>query len=187
MTAAFKDCSIVQHRYKAWVSGSLAVLLICNVEMIWVTIYHSVSGGDAAAIARGVTKALFIVRLPAELAFPLGVAAETGLAILFGSTVYYAVSLLPRRTVSTVSRSVIAVALLVFIWIMNFYIALPLINPAVDATIPHALSLTFYAFFGSVAVLAIRFFDASRHDRTITHETAAAHAAESAKKPCLTA
>ena len=168
MTSLFKNYLIVQQRYISWVSGTLTVLLICNVEMIWVAIYHNLPGGDAAEMARGVSKALFMVRLPAELAIPLGIAVEAGLAILFGATIYFAVSLLPRRKASTASRSAITVGLLAFIWTTNIYVALPLINPAVDATIPHALSLAFYVFFGSIAAVAIKLLDTGRQDRAIT-------------------
>lgn len=159
MTAVPSKLSKFMQRYRVYICGAATVLLFGTVEMSWITIYHNLSGGDAVAVASGVTEAMFITRLPAEVAVPLGIAIETGVAIMFGVAIYFAVSSLPRRTASALLDGGIVIGSLVFVWSINLYLMLPMINPDFTAVIPRTTSVTFDVLFGSVAALLLYLCD----------------------------
>ncbi len=142
-----------------WSIGTIAGLAGGGVEILWISIYMRLSGGEAAVVARGVTETLFPGFVPSAAAMPLGIAIHMGLAVILGIAISIFVrSILPAKAPAAIEPLAI-IALLVSVWAVNFLVILPLINPAFVALVPFTTSLTSKVLFGVAAALALRFFD----------------------------
>lgn len=147
---------------QTWSIGIVAGLAGGVAEIFWIAIYERLSGGEAAAVARGVTEALFPKLVAPATAVPLGIAIHMVLAVMLGVAVaVLARTLLPRKT-PAVLEFIAVVGSLVCVWAINFLLILPAINPAFVAIVPYTASLASKVFFGVAAALALKF----SHDPT---------------------
>lgn len=115
-------------------------------EVLWVAIYSVLTGSDVSEIASQVTVSVF----PA-----LGGAAGTvwlGLGIHFGLSLLLAagfVLVVGRSLVYRPARTAIAaVAALAAVWVVNFLLILPVLNPAFIALLPYPVTLFSKLLFG---------------------------------------
>jgi hypothetical protein len=144
-----------------WQTGAIAGLAGGAAEISWITIYTYISGGEAAIVARGVTQTLF-PQLISPSAVPVGIAVHMGLAIILGIAIAIFVrSVLPRTTPAALEAFAV-VGLLVGVWGLNFFVILPVINPAFVTLVPYAASLISKILFGAVAALVFRLLDGPR-------------------------
>jgi len=139
-----------------WSTGALAGFAGGSAEGAWIILYERFSGGEAAAVARGVTDSLFPGFAAAPLAIPLGVAIHMGLAILLGVAISVLLrSLLPRVSGRMV-EPIAVVGLLVAVWATNFFVVLPAINPAFVGLVPYGASLISKVLFGVAAAIVLQ-------------------------------
>jgi hypothetical protein len=120
-------------------------------EVLWVALYGTVSSTNAAAVARGVA-ATFSPEIAANPAGVMaGIAIHMVIAVILGIALVLAVrAFMPtRRQVHL--EPLIVVGLLVGIWVVNFFVLLPLINPGFITLIPYGASLASKVLFGIAA------------------------------------
>ena len=115
-------------------------------EIAWVGLYAAVTGGNAAIIAQGVTTAAGVDALFPHTAAAAGVAVHMILSLALG----VALALAARRVTSVGPRS-FALAALLGVWFVNFFVILPLVSPAFTHLVPYAVSLTSKLLFGLAA------------------------------------
>ncbi len=144
---------------RMWSAGATAGLAGGAVEISWIAIYQNLSGGNAATVAAGVTQSLFPELATTAAAVPLGIAIHLGLAILLGIALAVFVHSLLPRSAPAVLEPVAVIGLLIGIWVINFFLILPVINPAFVTLVPYAASLTSKLLFGVAAALALKLFD----------------------------
>ncbi len=126
-------------------------------EIVWILLYKNISGGDPASIARGVTETLLPQTLSAGMAVPLGVIIHMSIAVALGIAIAVLVrSWLPRSAPGFL-EPVMVVGLLIVIWAVNFFLILPVVNPAFVTLVPYAVSLMSKVLFGCAAALALQF------------------------------
>lgn len=142
-----------------WSIGAIAGLAGGGIEIAWIATYMRLSGGGAAEVARGVTDTVLPNLVAPTAAVSLGIAIHMGLAIMLGIMVAVLVrSLLPRMSPALLEPLAV-VAILVLVWAINFFVVLPIINPAFVALVPYTASLVSKVLFGAAAGLALKLFD----------------------------
>jgi hypothetical protein len=115
----------IKYGILAGVAGGLA-------EVAWVSLYAAVTGGNAAALARGVTTAVML-----------------GIALAF---LWQALA----RTHGTGSLYAVALASLAGVWALNFFVVLPAISTAFVLLVPYSVSLLSKLLFGLAAAETLR-------------------------------
>lgn len=125
-------------------------------EIAWVSVYASLTGGDAAALARGVTTAAGLgTLLPASPA-ALGLAVHMTLAVALGLALAVAWEALCVRRRGLTNPYPFMLSALGSVWAINFLIVLPIVSPAFVEMVPYAVSLTSKLLFGVAAAETMR-------------------------------
>lgn len=124
-------------------------------EIAWVSLYASVSGGNAATLARGVTTAVGVSVLLPAAPVTVGIVVHMLLAILLGVALAGVWQALARSS-SVNSRYALSLAALVAVWVMNFFVVLPVISPEFVQLVPYAVSLMSKLLFGLAAAEILR-------------------------------
>ena len=128
-------------------------------EIAWIMLYAQVSGTDAAAVANGVTVSLFPALGAAPAAVALGIALHMGLAVLLGAAIAMALRLCVPRLAGTLLEPLAVIGLLVAVWVVNFLVVLPVINPGFVELVPLGVGLTSKVLFGAAAALVLFYRD----------------------------
>jgi len=145
------------HSRRAWSTGAIAGLAGGLAEVVWIALYARLSGGDSTAVARGITESLFPGVGSALVAAPLGIAIHMALAIVLGIAIAAMLRTGLPRVHGTALEPVITIALLAGVWGVNFFLVLPVINPAFVALVPYSVSLISKMLFGFSAALVMHF------------------------------
>jgi hypothetical protein len=121
-------------------------------EIAWVGLYATTTGGNAAAIAQGVTTAAGVDALFPHAATAAGIGLHMALSLALGVALAIAARHLGR------SARTVSLAALFGVWCVNFFVILPLVSPAFTHLLPYAVSLTSKLLFGIAAgqVLAMQ-------------------------------
>ncbi len=148
---------------RMWSAGAIAGLAGGAAEVTWIALYKYLSGGEAAAVARGVTQTVFPQMVAPTTAVPLGIAVHMGLAIILGIAISIFIrSILPAKAPAFL-EPVAVVSLLVGVWAINFFIILPVINPEFVTLVPYTTSLTSKVLFGAAAALVFKLSGGTQH------------------------
>ncbi|MBK9082717.1 MAG: hypothetical protein IPL88_11880 [Rhizobiales bacterium] len=124
------------------------------MEVVWMAGWHAQQALDAAPVARGVA-ATFAPRLgEGASGVALGVAIHMALSLALGLAIAVAVRTL-LGAASRPARAAAVFATLVAIWAINFFVVLPIVNPAFVTVVPYGVSLISKALFGVAAALAL--------------------------------
>lgn len=142
-----------QRRHTLLTAGTLAGLAGGVVEIVWIMLYQSLSGHDAAIVAQGVTQSVFPDLATAPTSVALGIAIHMVLAVGLGIVIAIAVPLVLPKIAGTMREPVVVVASLVGVWTMNFFVLLPMINPDFVTIVPYPISFTSKVLFGFSAAL----------------------------------
>jgi hypothetical protein len=126
-------------------------------EIAWVSLYATVTGGDAAILARGVSTAVGVTAMLPAASVALGVAVHMVLAVLLGIAVDCLWQVTARRQ-GVSGAYAIVLAALAAVWAANFFVLLPAISPAFVLGVPYAVSLTSKLLFGLAAAETLRRF-----------------------------
>jgi hypothetical protein len=129
-------------------------------EIAWVTLYAEATGGNAAILARGVTTATGVSALLPGAPMILGVAVHMTLAVTLGIVLAFTWRALSVNRARLVSPYPFTLAALVGVWAVNFFVVLPIVNPAFIHMVPYAVSLASKLLFGLAAAEIIRRQDA---------------------------
>ena len=126
-------------------------------EIVWVSLYASLTGGDAAVIARGVTTAVGINAMLPSLSVGTGIVVHQVLAVLLGLPVVLVWQAAGKRFGLGGGYAAV-VASLACVWVINFFVLLPLISPPFITMLPYAVSLTSKLLFGLSTAETLRRF-----------------------------
>jgi hypothetical protein len=131
--------------------GAMAGLAGGTAEVMWVMLYGMISPTSSAAVARGVA-ATFSPELAANpIGVMAGIAIHLVIALMLGIAVVLAIqAVIPTRR-RTYLEPFIVVGLLVGIWVFNFFLLLPHINPGFVILIPYGASFASKFLFGIAA------------------------------------
>jgi len=139
--------------------GSLAGIAGGLAEIVWIWTYAVLTNSDASLVARSVTDTVgsgqSISPVLSGVGIHMGLAAVLGVAVAFalrsnsdglhGFKLYGAVT-----------------AALATVWVVNFFIVLPLINPQFADLVPYAVSFASKVLFGLAAAGTLQAADAMR-------------------------
>jgi hypothetical protein len=126
-------------------------------EIAWVSLYAAMTGGDAAVIARGVTTAVGLNAMLPTLAVGTGVVVHMVLAVLLGVPAVMLWQAMGKR-LGLAGGYAAVMAALAGVWMINFFVLLPLISPPFITMLPYAVSLTSKLLFGLAAAETLRRF-----------------------------
>ncbi len=138
-------------RQNLWTVGTLAGFAGGIMEVVWIMLYQSLSGHDAAIVAKGVTESVFPDMAAAPSSVAIGLVIHMVLAIGLGIVIAIAVPLVLPRIAGTVLEPVIVVLALVGVWLMNFFVILPFVNPNFVTIVPYPVSFISKSLFGFAA------------------------------------
>jgi len=131
--------------------GTLAGLAGGLIEIGWIALYQHAAGHSAATVARGVTQSLLPGLASTPAGVPMGLAIHMALAVALGIVIAVAVPRMAPRLAGTPLEPITVVAALVAVWAVNFFIVLPVINPAFVTLVPYGASLVSKILFGFAA------------------------------------
>jgi hypothetical protein len=124
-------------------------------EIVWVTLYAGVTGGNAAVLARGVTTAAGLASLFPPLSTALGIALHMTLAVSLGIALAFAWRGLSSRS-QAVSPFPLVLAALAGVWVVNFFVVLPIVSPGFVHLMPYSVSLISKMLFALAAAEVLR-------------------------------
>jgi hypothetical protein len=148
------ETETVRQGFAAGAAGGLA-------EIAWVALYAGVTGGDAAIIAKGVTSAAGVSAFLPSSTVMLGIIVHMSLAVIVGILLAFAWRELREQWPSLKNPYPLALAALAGIWVLNFFIMLPIVSPAFVHLVPYCISLTSKLLFGIAAAAALQWQTAS--------------------------
>jgi hypothetical protein len=121
-------------------------------EIVWVSLYATATGANAASVAHGVTTAAGVSALLPEAPVAMGIAFHMTLGIALAGLWQ---ALAPRLHGVTGLYAVL-LATLATIWAINFFVVLPLISPAFAHIVPYSVSLMSKLLFAVAAAEILR-------------------------------
>jgi hypothetical protein len=147
---------ITMQRLETLRTGIIAGAAGGLAEIAWVTFYAGATGGDPAALARGVTTAAGVsALLPAASPVMLGIGVHMTLAAILGVVLTFGWQKLSAKRGLANPYPFMLVALAA-VWATNFFVVLPIVSPAFIHALPYAASLTSKLLFGAAAAEAVR-------------------------------
>jgi hypothetical protein len=124
-------------------------------EIIWIFVYASATGTDAASLARGVTTAAGVNFLLQGSPAAFGVAIHMMLAVTLGIALAFSWTALSRRWPKQISAYAVMPIALAGVWAVNFLIVLPIIDLNMVQIVPYPVSLISKLLFGVAAAAAL--------------------------------
>ena len=143
-----------RHGVVAGVAGGLA-------EIAWVMLYAGATGADPSTLARAVTTAAGVSALFPWAPVASGVIVHMLLAAVLGIALSFGWRTLSLHRLDIASPLPFMLAALVGVWVVNFFVLLPIISPAFIHLVPYPVSLVSKVLFGLAAAEAFRPQDAS--------------------------
>jgi len=141
---------------RIWPAGIIAGLAGGAIEIGWIALYQGMANHESLAVARGVTQSLIPQLGNAPAAGPLGVVIHMTLAVLLGIVIAFVVRRFLPRIAGSAWEPVMVVGMLVGVWAMNFFVILPVINPAFVTLVPYGASFVSKVLFGFAAAFSLR-------------------------------
>ena len=147
--AKSQQIAVLQQGVIAGAAGGLA-------EVAWVSLYAAATGGDPAVLARGVTTAAGVTALLPASPVAVGVAVHMTLAVMLGVLLSGVWAALRRGGPRLSNPYPFMLAALAGVWAINFFVVLPIVNPAFVRIVPYAVSLMSKLLFGAAAATVLR-------------------------------
>lgn len=138
-----------------WELVLLAGLAGGTAEVLWVILYSSVSGVSAGLVARQVTASLWPAAAEWAVAPVLGVAIHMALAVALAA-LCAPLLLSLFKNAAPVAVTLAAVIALSVVWAVNFFIVLPVLNPAFIELMPYGATLASKILFGLAMAAVVR-------------------------------
>ena len=136
-------------------AGILAGIMGGLAEVAWITLYQQAGGVDASVVARGVTDSLAPSLAGGTWAVVLGLTIHMTIAAALGVAIAVFLRKALPRLAGTALEPVAVVALLVGVWAVNFFVVLPVVNPAFVTVVPFGVSLMSKVLFGLAAAFVL--------------------------------
>jgi hypothetical protein len=124
-------------------------------EIIWIFVYASATGADAASVARGVTTATGVNFLLQGSSAGFGIAIHLILAVILGIVLTFSWTAISQRWPNHLNPYAVMPVALTAVWAINFLIVLPLVDPNFVQIVPYPVSLISKLLFGVAAAVAL--------------------------------
>lgn len=119
-------------------------------EVVWIAFWASLTGADAADVARGVAS-VFVAGAPAGL----GLAIHMALAVALGVALVAALRAVSSGWPGIFAGYALALGALAAVWMVNFLLVLPIVSPGFVHIVPFAVSLGSKLLFGLAAATVL--------------------------------
>jgi len=146
----------IARQFETFRQGIVAGIAGGLAEVAWVTFYAAATGGDAEAVARGITTAAGVSALLPSSPAALGVAVHMTLAVALGVTLAFAWQACRERSPRLTNPYPLTLAALSGVWALNFFIVLPVVSAGFVHMLPYAASFTSKLLFGLAAAEMLR-------------------------------
>lgn len=133
----------------AGIAGGLA-------EIGWIALYGTVTGASTEPVARGVVASVIPALAASSWSPWLGVLIHLGLAIGLGLGLALALQLFTRDGQAGDFTFGAVILALAAVWAVNFFVALPRINPEFVRLLPYGVTLLSKLLFGLSAAAVFR-------------------------------
>jgi hypothetical protein len=142
-------------------SGMLKLVILAGLaggaaEVLWVTLYSSVTGTNGSVVAQQVTASVWPAAAAWSLAPVLGVVIHMVLALALAALCAPLLLRFSARRAAPGATTMIAVMALTLVWAINFFLILPVINPKFVALMPYGATLISKMLFGLAMAGVIR-------------------------------
>ncbi len=124
-------------------------------EIIWVSLYASFTSLEAVTVAREVTASLLPAFAAGATGAWLGILIHMLLAVALGYAFAYALWKPFARPHGMVATLAVSVMTLVTVWTMNFFVVLPVLNPAFITLMPHPVTFASKMLFALAMAVAL--------------------------------
>ena len=125
-------------------------------EVLWVLFYSGLSEVNAVVVAREVTASLWPAAATWSIAPLLGVATHMVLALALAALCAPVLLRIAVKHEAPAAIMVAAVGALAAVWAVNFFLVLPLLNPAFIALMPYPATLVSKMLFGVAMAAVVR-------------------------------
>jgi hypothetical protein len=132
---------IVRKVLQAGLAGGLA-------EVLWVALYASMTSVSGVEVARQVALTVFPSAADLAVAPLLGIAVHLALSLALGLVFAWAVWFPFARRLDFAAAMATAMGALAAVWVVNFFVVLPALNPGFVTLLPYGASLISKALFG---------------------------------------
>ena len=140
-------------------------------EVLWVVFYAALAPISAIEVARQITASVFPALASAAVAPLLGVGIHLLLSLVI--VVGFAIAVwLPFARRSRSETTISALIALAVIWVINFYVVLPVLNPAFVALMPYSVTFISKILFGLAMVSVLSNSPMSRDNIACAHPVA---------------
>ncbi len=144
--------------------GALGGIAGGCAEIAWIALYGAATGTPTDPVARGVVTSIVPALTTSAWAPSLGIAIHLGLAIALGVVLALGLRLVSRQVGAGRFDFSLVMLALAGVWAVNFFVALPELNPAFISLLPLGVTLLSKLLFG-VAAAAVFRADGMRHAR----------------------
>ena len=120
-------------------------------EILWILVYATATGTDAATLARGITTAVGANLIFTNGSVTTGVAVHMVLAVTLGVALAFTWTYFSRHWARQMSPYVLVTVALAAVWVVNFLFVLPLLSPDFVQIVPYPISLASKLLFGLAA------------------------------------
>ena len=158
-------------------SGRLGLLILLAAmggglaEILWVTVYSAFAPVSGMEVARAVTASLFPQLAGGASGAWLGIAIHVALALALGYAFAYLIWKPLVRARGPLATLAVSALTLATVWTLNFFVVLPVLNPAFITLMPYAVTfaskMLFAVAMGGVLAGASRGVVAGKISRRI--------------------
>ena len=138
----------------------LAGLCGGTMEMLWVTLYSNLTGISAVEVARQITASVLPVMAAGALAPVTGVLIHMLLSVALGAIFAWAAWHFFLHQLGAEAIMMVALATLALVWATNFFVILPLLNPAFVTLMPYSVTLVSKILF-AIAMAGVLQYNAA--------------------------
>jgi len=131
--------------------GAVAGLAGGLAEIVWISGFMGLAGGNAAHVASEVTATVAPSLGAASGAVALGLIVHMGLALGLGVLVAVILRKALPQLAGTLIEAALLVAVLGLVWATNFFVVLPVMNPDFVHIVPLPVSFVSKILFGVCA------------------------------------
>lgn len=139
--------------------GALAGFAGGAAEIAWILLYSGPGNVDGATVAKAVTSTFSSTVALSSTGVMFGVVIHMLIALLLGMAIAILSRRLLPRSRSALLEPCFVVASLIGVWVLNFHLVLPLINPEFVHLMPLEVSLASKVFFGIAAAFVLSLAD----------------------------
>ena len=145
-------------------TGVIFLAGLCGgmAEIVWVAIYSAMTPTSGMEVARQISVSVFPAMVDSSAAASVGIAVHLLLSLLLAGVFTLAVWLPFSRKLRFVPAMLVAVAALSGVWAINFFVILPVLNPAFVVLMPYAATLFSKVLFGIAMGWSLAYSDGCR-------------------------